>query len=46
MNLLWIAIIASFVLVEKVASAGNWVGRSAGLLLIGWGLWMAAGVLG
>jgi predicted metal-binding membrane protein len=46
MNLLWIAIIASFVLVEKVASAGNWVGRAAGLFLIGWGLWMAAGLLG
>ncbi len=46
MNLLWVAIIASFVLVEKVASVGNWVGRAAGLLLIGWGVWMAAGVLG
>ncbi len=46
MNLLWVAIIAAFVLVEKVAPAGPWVGRAAGLLLVGWGVWMAAGALG
>jgi predicted metal-binding membrane protein len=45
MNLLWVAIIASFILVEKVAPAGLWTSRVAGLLLIGWGLWMATGVL-
>jgi predicted metal-binding membrane protein len=44
MNLLWVAIIAAFVLIEKVASEGQWVSRAAGLLLIGWGVWMAAGV--
>jgi predicted metal-binding membrane protein len=43
MNLLWVAIIAAFVLVEKVAPAGHWVGRAAGLLLIGYGVWMVAG---
>jgi predicted metal-binding membrane protein len=37
MNLLWVASIAVFILVEKVAPAGNWVGRATGLLLIGWG---------
>ena len=40
MNLLWIAALAGFVLVEKVAPAGHWVSRSTGLLLIGWGVWM------
>lgn len=45
MNLLWVAIIAAFVLVEKVAPAGHWVSRGTGLLLIGWGAWMAAGAL-
>lgn len=45
MNLLWVAIIAAFVLVEKVAPAGHWVGRATGLLLMVWGAWMAAGAL-
>lgn len=38
MNLAWIAGIALFVLVEKLAPAGHWLGRGAGLLLIGWGV--------
>ncbi|MGH8808873.1 MAG: DUF2182 domain-containing protein, partial [Noviherbaspirillum sp.] len=37
MNLLWIAGLAVFILVEKLAPAGHWIGRIAGLLLIGWG---------
>lgn len=46
MNLLWMAIITTFVLLEKVAPAGHWMGRVAGLLFIGWGAWvMAAGVI-
>ncbi|MBI3361778.1 MAG: DUF2182 domain-containing protein [Chloroflexi bacterium] len=45
MNLLWTAIIAAFILLEKVAPAGQWVGRTAGLLLIGGGLWMTIGAL-
>jgi predicted metal-binding membrane protein len=45
MNLLWIAVIAAFVLTEKVAPAGPWVSRAAGLLLIGLGMWVAAGAL-
>jgi predicted metal-binding membrane protein len=40
MNLLWVAAIAGLVLVEKVARAGPWVGRVAGLALAGWGVWM------
>ena len=45
MNLLWIAALAAFVLVEKVAPSGHWVSRLAGLLLIGWGASMVAGLL-
>ena len=40
MNLLWIAALAGFVLIEKVAAAGQWVSRVTGVLLIGWGSWM------
>ncbi len=40
MNLLWVAVIAVFVLVEKVTPAGEWVSRIAGLVLVGWGLWI------
>jgi predicted metal-binding membrane protein len=46
MNLLWMAIIAAFVLVEKVAPEGNWVSRISGLLFIIWGAWMLAGTAG
>jgi predicted metal-binding membrane protein len=37
MNLAWIAGLAVYVLLEKFAPAGHWVGRAAGTLLIGWG---------
>jgi predicted metal-binding membrane protein len=40
MNLLWIAALAGFVLIEKVAPAGQWVSRVTGVLLVGWGTWM------
>ncbi|HEX6386338.1 MAG TPA: DUF2182 domain-containing protein [Anaerolineae bacterium] len=46
MNLLWIAALSGFVLIEKLASAGQWVGRFTGILLIGWGAWMILGALG
>ena len=45
MNLLWVATIAAFVLIEKVAPGGGWVGRVAGALLVGWGVWMIAGTV-
>lgn len=38
MNLAWIAGIALFVLVEKLAPAGHWIGRAAGLLFVAWGI--------
>jgi predicted metal-binding membrane protein len=44
MNFAWIAGIALFVLVEKLVPAGHWVGKAAGLILIGWGGWVLASV--
>lgn len=38
MNLGWIAGLAILVLVEKLAPAGHWIGRGAGVLLAGWGI--------
>ena len=40
MNLLWVALIAGYVLVEKIVPAGQWVGRAIGLLAVGWGVWV------
>src|SRR3990172_5266850 len=40
MNLLWVAVIAAFVLIEKLAPSGEWAARTAGILLAGYGLWM------
>jgi predicted metal-binding membrane protein len=40
MNLAWVAVIAAFVLVEKIVPAGPWIGRVAGVALGGLGLWM------
>jgi predicted metal-binding membrane protein len=38
MNLLWVAAIAGFVLIEKVAPGGDRLGRVAGVMLAGWGV--------
>ena len=46
MNLLWVAAIAVFVLIEKAMPAGETVARAAGVLAIGFGAWMAAQGLG
>ena len=40
MNLLWVALIAAFVLLEKLTPAGPVVGRVAGVLLIAWGAYV------
>jgi predicted metal-binding membrane protein len=37
MDLSWIAGLALLVLVEKLAPAGHWLGRTLGLGLVGWG---------
>jgi len=42
MNLLWIAALAGFVLLERVAPASFHISRVSGLLLVGWGVWMVA----
>jgi len=42
MNLLWVATIAAFVLVEKLVPGGDRLGRVAGVVLIGWGGWLLA----
>lgn len=45
MNLLWVAAIAAYVLIEKVVPEGQWVSRAIGSLVIVWGTWMIAGTL-
>jgi len=45
MNLLWVAAIAVFVLLEKVLPAGERVARAAGVLSIVFGAWMAVRAL-
>lgn len=40
MNLLWVAVIAGFVLIEKLVPRGQWLGRAAGVGLVVWGLWV------
>ncbi len=42
MNLLWIGGLTVFVLLEKVAPRGMLIGRIAGLLLVGLGIWMVS----
>lgn len=44
MNLLWVAALAVFVLAEKIGPNGPWLSRASGLLLIGWGIWVACNV--
>jgi len=45
MNLLWIAALAGFVLIEKIAPSGRWVSRISGVALLLWGAWMVVGAL-
>jgi predicted metal-binding membrane protein len=40
MNLLWVAVLTVFVLLEKVAPRGEWIARAAGGILVVWGMWM------
>ena len=43
MNLLWVAAVAAFVLVEKALPRGAWIGRAMGSVLIVWGAVMLMG---
>ena len=45
MNLVWVALIAVYILVEKVVPARLWLSRIAGIAAIGWGLWLVAGLV-
>lgn len=40
MNLLWVSLIAVYVLIEKVVPAGKWLSKAIGLLMVGWGAWL------
>jgi predicted metal-binding membrane protein len=46
MNLWWVAGLALYVLIEKLAPGGPRLGRHTGGLLILWGLWVLAGTAG
>jgi predicted metal-binding membrane protein len=46
MNVAWIAGLALFVLLEKLAPAGHWAGKAAGLILVGWGAAVLFGLAG
>ncbi|HTD03837.1 DUF2182 domain-containing protein [Undibacterium sp.] len=37
MNFAWISGLTLFILIEKLAPAGHWIGRGAGALLVAWG---------
>jgi predicted metal-binding membrane protein len=41
MNLTWVAVLALFVLGEKVLPYGVWLSRVSGVALIAWGVWVA-----
>jgi predicted metal-binding membrane protein len=43
MNLVWVALVAAYVLVEKVSPARMWLSRISGIAVISWGLWLLAG---
>lgn len=43
MNLIWVAAIAGFILLEKLAPGGQWVGKATGVLLAAWGAWLLTG---
>ena len=42
MNMVWMAILTIFMLVEKASPKSQWVSRTTGLVLVAWGLWIAA----
>ncbi|MBU4347844.1 MAG: DUF2182 domain-containing protein [Syntrophaceae bacterium] len=40
MNLVWMAALTVFMLIEKISPAGRFLSRAAGIGLIAWGGWM------
>jgi predicted metal-binding membrane protein len=45
MNLLWVAVIALFVMAEKLVAKGEWIARLAGVLLIAAGIGVIARII-
>ncbi len=45
MNILWMAVLTVFMLIEKAYPGSQWVTRISGLVLIGWGLWVGSGAV-
>lgn len=45
MNLVWIAALAGFVLLEKASPKGTWISRVSGLGLVAWGVFLLTGVI-
>jgi predicted metal-binding membrane protein len=45
MELRWIVGLALYIAAEKLIPAGNWLSRFAGLILIGWGVWIISRVV-
>jgi predicted metal-binding membrane protein len=43
MNMLWMAALTAFMVLEKVTD-NKWISRIAGMILMVWGLWVVAGV--
>jgi predicted metal-binding membrane protein len=44
MNLLWVALLAAFVLLEKILPSARWFDRLSGVIFIGWGAALLAGL--
>ncbi|TMH56831.1 MAG: DUF2182 domain-containing protein, partial [Betaproteobacteria bacterium] len=38
MNVVWIAVLAAFVLAEKTVPASRWLSTAGGLIFLGWGV--------
>jgi len=45
MNLLWVAALAGFILIEKAVARGPWLSRLVGVGLTGWGLFLVTSAL-
>ena len=43
LDLWWIGGLALYILIEKLAPAGHWLGRFAGALLVAWGVFVFIG---
>jgi predicted metal-binding membrane protein len=43
MNMVWMAVLTAFMLLEKVTD-NRWISRTAGVILVVWGLWVVAEV--